>query len=83
MIRDSACDEMLLLLDPDQTEMQCIDQTIHLSVDSRLRVHAMTQSKGSGSDESDCVPGIPANLFLAKNLKNALKERIEELQSVF
>jgi len=25
VIRDSACDEMLILLDPDQTEMQCID----------------------------------------------------------
>ena len=83
VIRDAACDEMLILLDPDQVEMQCIDQTIHIAIDSRLKVHSMTQSKGDGSDESDCVPGIPANLFLAKNLKNSLQERVKELESVF
>ena len=83
VVRDSACDDMLIILDPDQTELQCIDQTIHLAVDSKLKIHAMIQSKGEGSEEQDCVPGIPANLFLAANLRNVIKDRVQQLESVF
>ena len=85
---------MAILLDATQTELKCIDQILHFAVDSKLKIHGMTQSKGDGasSGEGDsaanasamsCLPAVPSSLFLAANLKKVLSERINELQEIF
>ena len=79
--------KLLVILDPDQLEMQCVDQFLHLGVslldNQKVKVHSMIQSKGDGSTEEQCVPGLPSNLFLVANLQNILKPRLQELQSLF
>jgi hypothetical protein len=68
---ESEDSKILVILDPDQTEMQCIDQIMHLTaslVDGKIKIHSMVQSKGEGSEEQQSVPGVPSNLFLVANL---------------
>ena len=76
-----------ILLDSDQTELLCVDQVLHVAVDSRMKIHSVEQTKSDGiSSQIDggaaIASGIPANLFLQGNLKKILKDRLEELQKI-
>ena len=90
----NADSNLAILLDATQTELKCIDQILHFAVDSKLKIHGMTQSKGDGASsgegdssgnasEMSCLPAVPSSLFLAANLKKVLSERISELQEIF
>ena len=73
-----------ILLDADQTELNCVDQILHISIDKHLRIHSLEQSKCEGISSvidggSQISSGIPSNLFLQGNLKSILKERLNEL----
>ena len=83
----------MVILDPDQAELSCIDQILHFAIDKNNRVHAMTQSKGEGStsvtnapdaDEAptmNCMAAIPSKIFKANNLTRILSDRINDLKS--
>ena len=45
-VRNPSSDDSIII-DCDEIELQCIDQVLHLAVDSKMRVHAMEQSRGS------------------------------------
>lgn len=86
-------DDTQVILDGDSNELNCIDQILHLAVDSKTKVHAMTTSKGDGSSVStvsskedgmvNCMAAVPSKLFLANNLSKVIKERIRSLESTF
>jgi hypothetical protein len=45
-VRNPSGDDSIII-DCDDVELQCVDQVLHLAVDSKMRIHAMEQSRGS------------------------------------
>lgn len=74
VLRDEV-DGDLIVLDCDSVEIQCVDQVLHLAIDTQCRVHGFEQSRGL-SRASSC--NLPANLFTAGNLQKVLKQIISQ-----
>lgn len=75
LLRDEV-DGDLIVLDCDETEVQCVDQLLHIAVDQACRVYAFEQSRGQ-TRKQPCA--MPANIFTVKNLSNVLKAKVKEL----
>lgn len=43
----NAAGEDSILMDCDDIEQQCIDQIVHFAIDSKMRLHALEQSRGN------------------------------------
>ena len=73
----------VIVLDPTEVELQCVDQVLHFAVDRDLKIHGLEQSKGSqSSDGSESLSlGLPSSLFLKTNLKAILEHRVRHLSS--
>ena len=75
IIRDEV-DGDLVVLDCDETEVQCVDQILHVAVDAACRIFAFEQSRGQ-TRRQPCA--MPANIFTMKNLSKVLKAKVAEL----
>ena len=64
-----------LLMDCDHFESQCVDQLLHVAVDSKLRIHAIEQSKGTGLSNNF----LPSKILMQENMKRVLKQKVQEL----
>jgi exosome complex RNA-binding protein Rrp42 (RNase PH superfamily) len=45
-VRNSTGGEDAIVVDCDEMELQCVDQIMHIAVDSRLKIHGIEQSRG-------------------------------------
>lgn len=71
-----------VLHDATSTELSCLDQVLHLSVDRNLKIHGMQTTVGALRSDGQMAmsKGLPASVFLETNLLTTLKERVEELE---
>jgi len=75
-VRNPLGGEDSIISDCDEIELQCVDQIIHLSVDSKMRIYALEQSRGSFS------PGFMNIKYLkADNLQQIVKPKVQELDT--
>lgn len=75
-VRNPSGDDSVII-DCDDVELQCVDQVLHLAVDSKMRIHAMEQSRGSNYQWS---PGYLNIKYLnSENLIQIVKPKINEL----
>ena len=75
LMRDSEQD--IVVLDVDQTEIQCVDQILHMAVGKDLQIGGFIQSKGMNSKKQPC--GLPAAIFSSKNVKAILSDKVRQL----
>jgi hypothetical protein len=73
----NAAGEDSIVVDSDEIEMQCVDQIVHLAVDSKMRIHAIEQSRGNFYSQS---PGyLNSNYLMADNIQQIVKPKLQEL----
>ena len=73
----NASGEDSIVMDCDEIELQCVDQVLHLAIDSKMRIHGMDQSRGSSYQTS---PGYLNIKYLkSDNLEQIVKPKLQEL----
>ena len=73
----NAAGEDSIVVDSDEIEMQCVDQIVHLAVDSKMRIHAIEQSRGNFYSQS---PGyLNSKYLMADNIQQIVKPKLQEL----
>lgn len=70
-VRHPAGGEDALILDLDDVELQCVDQVVHLAIDSKLRLHAMEQTTSRVY--------LNPLMLKAANLAQVVKPKVQEL----
>ena len=70
----NAAGEDSILVDGDDIELQCVDQILHVSIDSKLRIHAIEQSRGNNYSQA---PGyFNTKYLMGANLTEILKPKV-------
>lgn len=65
-----------VVFDCDEVELQCVDQILHMTVDSRMKVHALEQSRGGTQG------GLLSTRYLkGENLQQILRPKLNELEA--
>jgi hypothetical protein len=74
----NAAGEDSIVIDSDDVELQCVDQVLHVAVDSKMRIHSIEQSRGSYYTQS---PGyFNTKYLMSANLAEILRPKVQELE---